>query len=392
MSAVSQLPVAKRSRSGAVVRRRPLVAHVIPTLRVAGLENVVARLIDRLRTDLDHAVITPAGNGPMRARFPEGIPVIAMADEHPQDRWNAIRMARIFRALRPDIVHSRNWSSVDGIIAARLAGVPIVVHSEHGREASDPEGRDRKRRIVRRLLAPMVDQFVTVSRDLGRWLVEDIGLPRRKVLSICNGVDTRRFSPSGRQAARAALAIESGSMVIGTVGRLDPVKDQVGLIHAFRRVAGDPRARLLIVGDGPCRPELESVISALDLDQRVRLLGERDDVPDVLAAMDVFVLSSIGEGISNTILEAMATGLAVVATRVGGNPELVVDGTTGSLVEARSPAALAAALQRYLEDPGLIESQGRAARQLAEAEFSLERMLASYEQLYMRLLDARGFR
>jgi len=373
-------------------RRRALIAHVIPTLRIAGLENVVARLTDRLRAHLDHVVITPAGDGPVRARFPVGVPVIPMAEQHRPDQWNALRMARLFRSLRPDIVHSRNWSCVDAIIGARLAGVPIVIHSEHGREASDPEGRDRVRRLGRRVLSPMVDQFVTVSRDLARWLVEDVGLPRRKVLPICNGVDTYRFCPGGRQVARATLGIGPERIVIGTVGRLDPVKDQAGLLRAFSRIADDPRALLLIAGEGPCRAELEATVSALGLDGRVRLLGERDDVPHVLAAMDVFVLCSIGEGISNTILEAMATGLPVVATRVGGNPELVVDGNTGFLVVPRSPAALAAPLRRYLEDPGLVAHHGRSARDLAEAEFSLERMVGAYEELYERLLDVKGRR
>jgi sugar transferase (PEP-CTERM/EpsH1 system associated) len=372
-----------------LAHRRPRIAHVIPTLRVAGLESVVARLTGELRAHMDHVVITPAGDGPMRARFPEGVPVIAMAEQHRPDRWNAVRMARLFRSLRPDIVHSRNWSSVDAIVGARLAGVPIVIHGEHGREANDPEGRNRMRRLGRRLLSPLVTQFVTVSRDLARWLIEDIGLPARKILAICNGVDTRRFSPGGRQAARAALAIKPGSVVIGTVGRLDPVKDQLGLLRAFYRVAGDSRAVLLIAGDGPCRMELDATVSALGLGERVHLLGERDNIPQVLAALDVFVLASVGEGISNTILEAMATGLPVVATRVGGTPQLVVDGATGLLVEPRSPAALAATLRQYLEDPALAARHGRAARERAELEFSQERMVGAYEQLYTRLLDAR---
>jgi sugar transferase (PEP-CTERM/EpsH1 system associated) len=392
MNSAGAQRVSAPERSLATRRRPALIAHVIPTLRVAGLENVVARLTDQLRVGLRHVVITPTGDGPMRARFPEDVPVIAMAEQHRPDRWNALRMARLFRSLRPDIVHSRNWSCVDAIIGARLAGVPIVIHSEHGREASDPEGRNRTRRIGRRLLAPMVSQFVTVSRDLARWLIEDIGVPGRKVLSICNGVDTRRFVPGERRAARAALGLGSEHVVIGTVGRLDPVKDQAGLLKAFSQLAEDPRALLLIVGDGPCRKDLEATVDALGLGRRVRLLGERNDVAAVLSAMDVFVLCSVGEGMSNTILEAMATGLPVVATRVGGNPELVTDGNTGFLVEARSPDALAASLRRYLEDPMLLAEHGRAARDHIEAEFSLERMVGGYERLYRRLLEQRARR
>ena len=386
------IPVLGRRPTVKPARRRPRIAHVIPTLRIAGLENTVAKLTERLSADMNHVVITPAGDGPIRSRFPEGVPIIAMAEEHAPDRWNAWRMARLFRTLRPDIVHSRNWSCVDAIIGARMAGVPIVVHSEHGREAADPEGRNAVRRLGRRLLAPMVTQFVTVSRDLARWLIEDIGLPGRKVLSICNGVDTQRFSPAGRQAARVAFGFEAGSIVIGTVGRLDPVKDQAGLLRAFARLTDDVRAVLVIAGDGPCRADLESAISEFGIGGRVHMLGERDDIARVMAALDVFVLSSVGEGISNTILEAMATGLPVVATRVGGNPELVTEGTTGFLVEARSAEELARSLRRYLEDPALAARHGRAGRERAESEFSFERMEAAYHQLYERLLDARGLR
>jgi len=170
------------------------------------------------------------------------------------------------------------------------------------------------------------------------------------------------------------------------------VKDQAGLLKAFSQLAEDPRALLLIVGDGPCRKDLEATVDALGLGRRVRLLGERNDVAAVLSAMDVFVLCSVGEGMSNTILEAMATGLPVVATRVGGNPELVTDGNTGFLVEARSPDALAASLRRYLEDPTLLAEHGRAARDHIEAEFSMERMVGGYERLYRRLLEQRARR
>jgi sugar transferase (PEP-CTERM/EpsH1 system associated) len=370
-------------------RNRPAVVHVIPTLRVAGLEGVVLRLTEELQGSLDHAVMTPSGDGPLRARFPEGVPVIAMAERHRPDRWNALRMAAVFRELRPAIVHSRNWTCLDAIVGARLAGVPVVIHGEHGREAADPDGRNALRRRIRRLLAPLVTQFVTVSKDLGRWLVDDVGVPARKVTAICNGVDTQRFQARDRQAARRALSIQDGSVVIGSVGRLDPVKDHAGLIHAFAGVSDDPRAVLLIAGEGPVRRELEMLIEACGLVGRVHLLGERGDVPRILAALDVFVLSSVGEGIANTILEAMATGLPVVATRVGGNPELVVDASTGFLVPPRSPGALTIALRCYLDDPVLATAHGRAGRARAVSEFSLERMVSAYGDLYARLLNVR---
>lgn len=366
----------------ATVARRPRVVQVIPTLRTGGLENVVLRLVTHFESSLSQGVVTPAKNGPLAGKFPSGVSIVAMGEQHRPDRFNALRMARVFRRLRPDIVHTRNWTCIDAILGARLAGVPHVIHGEHGREAADPTGANRLRRRVRRALAPLVSQFVTVSRDLNRWLVEDVRVPARKVRTIYNGVDTDRFVPGDREAARRQMEIPRGWGVVGTVGRLDPVKDQAGLIRAFAATTAQRPSVLLIVGDGPLRSELDALKRELGLDDRVRLLGERTDIPQILQALDCFVLPSVGEGISNAILEAMATALPVVATRVGGNVELVEDGETGLLVEVGRRDALVRALDCYLGDPAIACKHGAAARARAEREFGLARMLAGYGDLY----------
>jgi sugar transferase (PEP-CTERM/EpsH1 system associated) len=281
-------------------------------------------------------------------------------------------------------VHTRNWTCIDAIIGARLAGVRVVIHGEHGREAGDPNGRNARRRQVRRLLSPFVTEFVTVSRDLARWLVEDVRVPARKVSTIYNGVDTQRYASGDRADARQALGIPVDWTVAGTVGRLDPVKDQACLIRAFARAAGEAKRVLVIVGDGPCREELAALVKELAIGDRVRLLGERNDIPLILRALDVFVLSSIGEGISNAILEAMAAGLPVIATRVGGNVELVREALTGRLIEPRRPEALAEALSAYFDDPVLARAHGAAGRERVATDFGLDRMLAEYISLYRK--------
>jgi sugar transferase (PEP-CTERM/EpsH1 system associated) len=373
-------------RGPATADSRPRVVQVIPTLRTGGLENVVVRLVTHFESILSQGVVTPAKTGPLASRFPAGVSIVAMGDRHRPDRFNALRMARVFRALRPDIVHTRNWTCIDAILGARLAGVPHVIHGEHGREAADPTGANRLRRRVRRALAPLVSQFVTVSRDLNRWLVEDVRVPARKVRTIYNGVDTDRFAPGDREAARRALDIPSGWGVVGTVGRLDPVKDQAGLIRAFAVASAQRPSVLLIVGDGPLRAELDALGRGLGLDDRLRLLGDRQDVAQILRALDCFVLPSVGEGISNAILEAMATALPVVATRVGGNVELVEDGETGLLVEVGQPEGLVRALECYLGDSGIARKHGAAARVRVEREFGLARMLTGYGDLYRSLV------
>jgi sugar transferase (PEP-CTERM/EpsH1 system associated) len=228
---------------------------------------------------------------------------------------------------------------------------------------------------------------VCVSHDLRRWLVEDVRIAASKVVTVHNGVELTRFTGAAREAARSALGLGVSDVLIGTVGRLDPVKDQATLLRAFGRLV--PRhadARLIVVGDGPLRAQLDQLINSLGLRARARLLGERRDIPAILAALDVFVLPSIAEGISNTILEAMASGLPIVATRVGGNSELIDPDSTGALVPVGHAETLAAAIERYVDDAHLREVHGKRARARARERFSLERMSHDYGALYKRVL------
>ena len=364
---------------------RPHIVHVVRSLEVGGLENGVVNLVNGLAGDFRHTILCLEGAGPLRERLPETVDVLAPG---PVARGSlaCLRLAAILRHLRPDILHSRNWPSVDAIPGARLARVRAVVHSEHGREQTDPHGLSRRRNWIRRAFGVMVDRFVTVSEDLNRWLVDTVRIPARKVRTIHNGVDTRRFSDQDREAARRALGVADSARVIGTVGRLDPVKDQATLVRAFASVAtARPEAVLVIVGDGPSRRALDALVTDLGLAGRVRMLGERADVPRLLGGFDVFALPSIGEGISNTVLEAMATGLPVVATRVGGNPELVDDGVNGRLVPPENPPALAEALDTYLADALVRALHGKASRQRAVTHFDLPMMIEGYRSLYVSL-------
>src|SRR5438445_3938017 len=291
----ARVPRAVGSASLRDAAARPRIVQVIPSLRVGGLESVALRLVQHLVPLAEQSVVTPAGSGALAGRVPAGVSVCLMGDAHRPDRWNAVRMARLFRRRRPDIVHTRNWTCVDAIIGARLAGVPAVIHGEHGREAADPEGRNRRRQQVRRLLSPFVSEFVTVSRDLARWLVEQVRIPARKVRTIYNGVDIERYAPGDRAAARRILGIPVDWSVAGTVGRLDPVKDQVGLLRAFAR-ANKGRHALVIAGDGPARPQLEATVRQRGLGDPVRLPGERGDCPLPPRPRDAFGPPSLREG------------------------------------------------------------------------------------------------
>ena len=367
------------------------IVHVVHALDVGGLENGLVNILNHLDDHFTHTIMCLSQSGRMAERI-ENRQVKIIELRLPTDRFRfpVLRLAREFQRISPDIVHTRGWATVDAICAARVAGVSCVIHGEHGREVGDPNGRNRKRNIVRKCLSPLVTRFVTVSDDLKSWLIRTVGIPESKVTTIHNGVDTRIFSPDRGGAIRDSLGLNDSVFTLGTVGRLDPVKDHRSLVQAFMPIARSARpVGLIIAGDGPMRRAIESLSSELGISEKVRLLGERHDIPQVLKACDVFTLTSIAEGISNTILEAMASALPVVATRVGGNPELVEHGINGCLVSARDVAALTAAFESYLHDPKLKDEHGRNARARAEQRFSLERMATEYAQLYQGLMGAR---
>jgi sugar transferase (PEP-CTERM/EpsH1 system associated) len=243
---------------------------------------------------------------------------------------------------------------------------------------------------------PFVSYYTAVSQDLARWLVSNVGIAHHKVQRICNGVDVERFAP--RKGDRLPLGpqdfVRSGSILVGTVGRMQTVKDQVTLVRAFihlvqRDFEARKRLRLVMVGNGPLREVSQELLQAAHVAELAWLPGEREDVPQIMRALDLFVLPSIAEGISNTVLEAMASGLPVVATRVGGTPELIEEGQTGLLVPASDPVALADAIGRYVHDPDGMRRHGVAARRRAESHFSIDRMIDSYLDLYDAICKSR---
>jgi sugar transferase (PEP-CTERM/EpsH1 system associated) len=307
------------------------------------------------------------------------------------------RFYRLCRQLRPAIVHTRNLAALEFAVPAALADVPARVHGEHGWDSSDPGGTQRKYQLLRRAYSPFVNRYVALSGQIESYLTERVGIAASRVERICNGVDTLRFRPaSARQAVAGSPFDNPDTVIVGTVGRLQTVKDQLNLVRAVAIARGQgeagARLRLVIAGDGPQRAEVEAEIVATGIGDITWLAGARSDVPEVMRALDIFALPSQAEGISNTILEAMASGLPVVATDVGGNAELVVAGETGALVPAQDPHAMAQALLRYTADAALRQSHGAAGRQRVERSFSIDNMVARYTRLYEQLLRPNGAR
>lgn len=377
-----------------------LLMHVVYRFSVGGLENGVVNLINHMpETRFRHCVValTECDPGFTHRVLVPGVEFISLHKPPGHGIKLYPRLYRLFRQYRPAIVHTRNLAALEAAVPAWAAGVRARVHGEHGWDVSDPGGTLRKNQRIRRAYSPFVKRYVALSGHIERYLVERVGVAAERVERICNGVDTVRFhpAPGGARIPLAGSPFGTGDvLVVGTVGRLQVVKDQLNLVRAFaiaRRDGGEAaaRLRLVIAGDGPLRPAIEDEIRQQGLADVVWMAGERKDVPDVMRSLDIFALPSRAEGISNTILEAMASGLPVVATDVGGNGELVETERTGLLVPAEEPVTMAGALMCYASNAALQNSHGLAGRLRAEQSFSLDGMVARYTELYERLLQRR---
>jgi sugar transferase (PEP-CTERM/EpsH1 system associated) len=380
-------PATTLSSSRAATGERRLepvrVMHVMHQLGFGGMELGVVKLVNALdRTRITSSICSCQPATAAKGRLAGHVSLIELERRAGNDPALVGRLYRAFKRERPDIVHTHAWGTlVEGLVAARLARVPVVVHGEHGTLQTKPH-----QRWVQRLAWGRVNAVLSVSSRLSERMAREVRFAIERIRTIPNGVDLARFRGGDRDAARLALGIPREAVVVGTVGRLVPVKDQRSLVSAaaaLRACLAD--LQVLLVGDGPLRDDLDRQIQALGLGPVVRLLGTRADIEHVLPAFDVFVLPSLSEGMSNTIQEAMGSGLPVVATDVGGARELVVPGETGLLVPAGDPDALASALLSLAQAPAQRAAMGAAARRRAEAVFSLERMIGDYERVYLEL-------
>ena len=362
---------------GGTAMKRLRVVHVTGCLDLGGQEKLLvefAKHADRDRFDLHFVSLSTRGTLADELEA-HGWPVETLGLStglHPRLPW---KLAKLLQTWGADIVHTHNERPlIYAAPAARLARVPRVIHTKHGRAV----GNTRRQNMLIGLTARLVDRFVCVSDDCAELAIEQ-GVPAARVLALRNGIDTQQFAFAG--------PCPDGPAVI--VARLCPEKDHATLLHAVSIVIRDaPDFRLQIAGAGPALTDLRQLAEELHLTDHVQFLGVVRDVPAILEQARVYVLSSSSEGISLTLLEAMARGLPVVATRVGGTPEVVADGVNGLLVPPRDPAALAAALLRLHRDAEFARRMGSAGRRQVEQRFDIRRMIARYERLYLGLPDS----
>ncbi|WIT11348.1 TIGR03088 family PEP-CTERM/XrtA system glycosyltransferase [Paucibacter sediminis] len=384
--------------STAAADARPLVLHVVFRFDTGGLENGVVKLIDQLPADrYRHAVLALTEVTSFRERVQrKDVEFIALHKKPGHGFWLYPELYRVFKRLRPMIVHTRNLAALEAVVPAWAAGVPIRVHGEHGRDLGDLDGSNRGQQRLRRLYSPFVHRYIALSRDLADYLSARVGIRGERIAQVYNGVEIERFArPAGRAAIPACPFGAAGEFIVGSVGRMQGVKDPLNLARAFvlalqQRPELRARLRLVMVGGGPLLEPARALLQDAGVAELSYLPGERSDVAEVMRGLDCFVLPSLAEGISNTILEAMASSLPVIATAVGGNAELVLDGQTGSLVPSGNAQALADAMLRLADDAELAARQGRAGRTRVEQQFSMKAMLQGYQQVYDSELQRRA--
>jgi glycosyltransferase involved in cell wall biosynthesis len=358
-----------------------------------GAERMLLNLIDRLDPVRWRSVVITWREGWLHEELRRRqLPVMALPLARRLDPAWIGRCRRLMREWDVRLLHAHEFAmNTYGAAVSQVTGVPLIA-TVHGK-GYYPERVHR--RIAYRFVARSAFRMVAVSRDVERFLADTLRVRAAALVTLYNGVDASALArPTGGDRVRRELGLTAGQPVVGVIGNLLPVKGHVHLVRAAARLVGAyPDVAILLSGRPIQQAELEAEARTLGVERHVRFLGFRDDVPALLDAMDVFVLPSLSEGLSLALLEAMAAAKPVVATRVGGNPELVVDGETGHLVPPRDPDALATAIARVLADRAAAARLGRQARQRVLDEFSVERMVGRYEALYVEAVgEAPGAR
>ncbi|MDP3168449.1 MAG: TIGR03088 family PEP-CTERM/XrtA system glycosyltransferase [Hydrogenophaga sp.] len=367
------------------------IVHLIYRLTTGGLENVVVQLINNLpHGEFRHTVVSITDADPQFVQRIERKDVDVICLNKPPGQPFALypKTYRLLRRLKPDVVHTCNLAALEFMPMAALAGVPLRVHAEHGMDMGEINTKGSRYLTLRKIYKPFVHEFIAVSAPLHGYLQRKLNVAPAHVHLIPNGVDTHMFRPPlAQDRAPPGFPFQRDRhWVIGTVGRQVHIKNPLMLVDAFvslaqSGIAGTERMRLAMVGDGPLLSEISERVRSAGLADRAWLPGVRGDVADILRSLDCFVLPSLSEGTSCTLQEAMATGLPIVVTNVGGNAELLEHGACGSLVPSGDVEALKSQLLQQLQGSG--REQAAAALNSARQRHGLSVVMRHYRDLFL---------
>jgi len=359
------------------------VLHVVLGLKIGGLEKFVLDLINQYSDDVQSIIVCLEDKGASGFAV-DGIKMIELHKKAGLKLSVAFKIRQIVRKEKIDLIHTHNPSPhFYGALAGMLSWRPVI-HTKHGRNYPS----QKKKVLLNYISSLLTTHIVAVSKDAKNVCSQVEHIPSRKLMTILNGVDIDKFQPLQSYIIYQELGIASQIPLIGIVARLSPEKDHSTLIQACRLLKERlVLFHLVIVGDGALRADLENEVEQFDLIDEISFMGMRSDICTLVSNFDLFVLSSISEGISLTILEAMACAIPVVATDVGGNSEIVINGDTGFIVPSRTPELLADKIQFLLENPSLRERMGHFGRERVVTSFSMKKTASNYLSLYHEILS-----
>ncbi|MDO6425486.1 glycosyltransferase [Thalassotalea sp. 1_MG-2023] len=362
---------------------RKTIAHLILQLDIGGLERVMLNCIRQMQqqSDVKHVIISlTTANNFSQSDLNEQVPVYCLHKKAGNDWKLHFRLFQLLREIKPDILHSYNLSTIEYHPIAMLAGVKGRIHAEHGRDINDPQGLNKKHNVLRKLMSLFIHRYIAVSQELFQWLNTTVGISTKKTQLIANGINTELFNLPKQHSQHIRFA---------NIARLSPIKDHKNLLRACQLLQqdhGEQAWSMTIIGDGPLRQELELLTQEYQLNERVHFLGARDDIAQLLTQVDVFVLSSIAEGIPMTILEAMSASTAIIATEVGGIPQVIEQHKEGILVEKQNSVELEKAMAFYLDNVEKTTEHGEQAREKVLNSYNEQRMVKDYLACYDQLL------
>ncbi len=364
------------------------ICHLVFSFEVGGLERIIVNCINHLSSDtFRHTIISLTDAGSFISEVGVPIEYYALNKKSGNDLSINIKLYRLLRELRPDVLHSYNLAAIEYQWVGLFARVPMRVHAEHGRDSYDPNGAVTKYQLLRKICSYSIHKVVTVSQDLHCWLKDEVGLSSKKLRLVANGVDTNYFRPDLFDDSE--LDKLNGKFIFGHVARLHAIKNQIFMLEAFLLACKElaefkDNCVLVVIGDGPDRDMLLKYIADHPvLMQRVLLLGSKINVRDFYRRFDIFLMSSIAEGIPMTLLESMSMSVPHLVTKVGGISEVIIEGKTGLAVSSGDVSAYSQAMINLFSGKNNIVEMSKHARQQVINKFSQDMMVKAYQDIYL---------
>ncbi|ORT50993.1 hypothetical protein ST37_06270 [Vibrio sp. qd031] len=356
------------------------ICHLVYSFGIGGLEKLILDMVRDSHQHFEHHIVTLTQADPaMIELLPSNVHIYQLNKPSGHSISIYKTLYRQLKIIQPDTLHSYNLATIEYQWIAALLRIPRRIHAEHGRDSYDPDGSNNRYRLLRKLCSPVVHKFVAVSKDLGDWLRQDVGLSLRKVQVVHNGVDTKHFNVETKQ--------RSPKFTLGHVARMQAIKNQTMLLDSYSQACHQDadfaiNSRLVLVGDGPELTALKQYQQALPPLGEVVFAGAQMDVKPYYQSFDLFILSSIAEGIPVTLLEAMSMKVAPVVTNVGGIKEVIKHQHNGLLTESENRPQLTEAILTLYREPLTRARIAKHAREHVEQSYSKQQMLSQYYRLY----------